>query len=480
MDSSVEISTGESSKSIVVIGGGIGGLFSAWRLLKKGYEVTVLERQNNVGGLSTSIPFEDYKMDIGPHFVTCPKNSELTTDIQALMDDKIIPIPDIHQAYRVFFKNQVLKKYPTLYEIIFKNGISSLIKSFFSYFGSKIKNRDTSNFKSVEEYLSYNYGNYLYKTWFKPYLDFTYGTKNIPIETIKEKFPIIKFKDIIQKTRKKKSKENVSEDHQSVIHWYFKFGMGTLPNVLSENIKNLGGKIILGVDVKKINHENMPKEITIVKNSEEKILKTNNILYTTPPNVTKNWFEQIQKFDFKSSLSTHCIMVFLFIDIPKVVDWWVLTNYDSNLPFYRITHQNHLSEFVCPPGKSLLCVEISTKENEELWNLDELELIKIVKNGLRVMNLFDTKKIENYKIFRFKNLYHGVEPNGNLIGKKIADTIDTFKNEFMVGVEIDAGTLVTQRLEEENSNKPSVNFGGVYMTLENSQAVVKKIIQRSK
>ena len=98
-----ENSKTSSANSIVIIGGGIGGLYSAWKLLKKGYRVTLLERQNSLGGLSTSIPYNEYKMDIGPHFVTFPKESELTNEIKAIMSDYIIPIPDIHKAYRAFF-----------------------------------------------------------------------------------------------------------------------------------------------------------------------------------------------------------------------------------------------------------------------------------------------------------------------------------------------------------------------------------------
>ena len=44
-------SKNNSSRTVLVIGGGIGGLFSAWKLLKKGFQVVVLERQNHLGGL---------------------------------------------------------------------------------------------------------------------------------------------------------------------------------------------------------------------------------------------------------------------------------------------------------------------------------------------------------------------------------------------------------------------------------------------
>ena len=37
-------------KKVLVVGAGIGGLCTAIRLLNKGYDVTILEKENRVGG----------------------------------------------------------------------------------------------------------------------------------------------------------------------------------------------------------------------------------------------------------------------------------------------------------------------------------------------------------------------------------------------------------------------------------------------
>ena len=79
-----------SSKSVVVIGGGIGGLFTAWKLCLKGMNVTVLERQKSVGGLSGSIHHDGFKIDIGPHYVILPKNLVLLMRLKVLWEVKIL------------------------------------------------------------------------------------------------------------------------------------------------------------------------------------------------------------------------------------------------------------------------------------------------------------------------------------------------------------------------------------------------------
>lgn len=53
-------------KEIIVIGGGIGGLCTAARLLKSGYRVTILEKEDKVGGRAHRITKDGYVFDMGP------------------------------------------------------------------------------------------------------------------------------------------------------------------------------------------------------------------------------------------------------------------------------------------------------------------------------------------------------------------------------------------------------------------------------
>jgi len=45
---------------IVVIGGGLSGLGASYRLSQKGYNVTVLEKEDHVGGLASSYLIDGY------------------------------------------------------------------------------------------------------------------------------------------------------------------------------------------------------------------------------------------------------------------------------------------------------------------------------------------------------------------------------------------------------------------------------------
>lgn len=64
---------GSESKRIIIIGAGPGGLASALLLAAAGFRVKILERQDRVGGRTTTIGDEGFRFDLGPTFFLYPR-----------------------------------------------------------------------------------------------------------------------------------------------------------------------------------------------------------------------------------------------------------------------------------------------------------------------------------------------------------------------------------------------------------------------
>ncbi len=60
------------SKKVIIIGAGLGGLATAIRLAAKGYAVTILEKNANVGGKVNTFETNGYKFDTGASLLTMP------------------------------------------------------------------------------------------------------------------------------------------------------------------------------------------------------------------------------------------------------------------------------------------------------------------------------------------------------------------------------------------------------------------------
>ena len=148
-----------NKKTVTIIGGGIGGLYSALKLCQAGFAITLLERQNAVGGLSTSLSVNDYKIDIGPHYMTFKRESAITQEIFDMVGfENVLEINDIEKSYLSYYNKKLLKTVPTVSDAILSSGSkAALISAFSLIFKSKLKS-DTNEMSS-EEYLKACFGN---------------------------------------------------------------------------------------------------------------------------------------------------------------------------------------------------------------------------------------------------------------------------------------------------------------------------------
>ena len=57
---------------VIIIGGGLSGLITTYELLKRGYDVEIIEASSAVGGLAKSIIWANNYIDLGPHIYHSP------------------------------------------------------------------------------------------------------------------------------------------------------------------------------------------------------------------------------------------------------------------------------------------------------------------------------------------------------------------------------------------------------------------------
>ena len=54
-------------KKVLIIGAGPAGLTAGYELAKRGYEVTLLEGDKQVGGIAKTVQYKGNRMDLGGH-----------------------------------------------------------------------------------------------------------------------------------------------------------------------------------------------------------------------------------------------------------------------------------------------------------------------------------------------------------------------------------------------------------------------------
>ena len=95
-----------STKKIIVIGSGFGGIASALRMKAKGYAVTLIEKHPDLGGRARVFKKEGFTFDAGPTVITAPN---LLEELFALFNKNIsdyVKIIPLKLWYRFIFDDK--------------------------------------------------------------------------------------------------------------------------------------------------------------------------------------------------------------------------------------------------------------------------------------------------------------------------------------------------------------------------------------
>lgn len=135
-------------KKAIVIGGGIGGLSIAARLLNKGFKVELYEKNSSLGGKTNLLKHSDFKFDLTASLLMIPKDyTELFSDCNKNYKDYFSMIP-INPLYNVFYYDGT--------NYTFSTNLPKLCNTI-----NKISKKDISNRYGYFEFLSSKYKKYL-------------------------------------------------------------------------------------------------------------------------------------------------------------------------------------------------------------------------------------------------------------------------------------------------------------------------------
>jgi len=242
-------------KKVVIIGAGPAGLAAAYRLVQTGsFKVTILEKDNQVGGLARTIHHGGNLFDIGPHrFFSQSKrvNDFWLSAIKNRAD--FLTIPRLTRMYylKKLIPYPVKLNCPTLIAL----GQRRTLKIFFSYL--KIRFRPIRPENSLADFFSNRFGSYLYQTFFKGYTKKVWGVdaENIPpdwgAQRVKSLSLLAVIRDFLMPLKHSGKKPTSLIDSFN----YPKYGSGQIYENLADKIQSLGGEIRLNCELEAINFD---------------------------------------------------------------------------------------------------------------------------------------------------------------------------------------------------------------------------------
>ncbi len=374
-------------KSVIIIGGGIGGLGLACLLGKRGYDVTIAEKNESIGGRARLWQKDGFTFDMGPSWYMMP---DVFEDFFHLLGE------DVHQYLK-------LRKLSPSYRVMLKSD-----GSYYDFFGDIEKNIKT--FESIEpgsgeklvkflEMTKYQYEIAKQEFMYKNY-DSIFDFFNKRVMTLGRKLPLFqKQSSIIKKIFHSEILQKVMQ-YQTVLIgtspgntpgiyslmnyvdfglgvWYPEGGIIELPRALEKIAKKYGVKILTNSEVEHIDVLGITAKGVVLKNGEElsaDIVVSNADIAHTDQKLLGKHAEKTEKYWDSRTLAPSAFILYLGVKgkLPNAVHHNLIfsKNWDEN--FDQIFGKNKTwptdpSLYVCVPSKS--DASVAPEEDENLFVL---------------------------------------------------------------------------------------------------------------
>jgi len=448
-----------SMRKIAILGAGLTGLSSAWKLSENN-KVEVIEKNDYLGGISGSFKHDEYTLDYGPHKIYT-QIPYIQKEIEELVGkDNLLEIP---KRSRIYLKKKFFNYPVSFIELILKLNPLLTFKIGMSFMFRKIRNIFYKKEKTYEDYISNRFGHAMYKLIFEPYAEKVWGDpKKLSYELAKTRVSIPNLSTLIKSMIFKKSNPEISAD----VFYYPKYGISTLAERMWEEAEINKGKLHLNSNIKNIKvKDNFIEEIRYKEKSKEKKIKSDFVVSTIPINELPKLMNAPNDVKKAAKKLEYRSLILLYIIINKkrlFLDNWIFFP-EKDIIFNRISEQKGFSVQNVPGDKTVLTVEISAEEDGYLMNLDDKELFEKAIIDLEKTGILTRNDVESYFLIKMDKTYPVYDLNFKKNLNVILEYLSNIKNLITNGRQglfnynnmdhcIDMGIKAARYIENEDTN----------------------------
>jgi protoporphyrinogen oxidase len=478
-------------KRAIIIGAGPAGLTAAYELLKRTDILPViLEKSDDIGGISKTINYKGNRMDIGGHrffsksdrvmnwwMNILPPQQEAGSSFTINYQNKSrdvssngIPSADPDKVMlvrkrlsRIYFLRKFFTYPITLsIETLRKLGIGRTIAILVSYLQAQAFPRKPEN--SLEDFMINRFGKTLYNLFFKDYTEKVWG---VPCSEISAEWGAQRIKGVSirkalqhainQATRKNKktSGDIAQKDTETSLieqFLYPKYGPGQLWEEVARQVQAMGGIIHMHHDVKYIHTEyNSVTEVTAVNQYTGEVLHLEGDFFfstmpvkeliagiagAVPPQV-KEIASGLQYRDF---ITVGILLKRLSYQDKHTGEWkplkledtWIYIQ-EKEVTVGRLQLFNNWSPFmVKDPDTIWVGMEFFCNETDAFWKLPDTEIAQLAIAELEKIGLATAENVLDSTVLRVEKTYPAYFGAYEHFDKVRAYT-DTLQNLFLVG-----------------------------------------------
>jgi oxygen-dependent protoporphyrinogen oxidase len=289
------------NKDVLVLGAGISGLATAYWLNKEGFNVKILERNNEPGGAMETINENGFLLDFGPNsgLETTPLIAQLAEETG--IKDQMIYANEASNT-RYILKNNELMPLPTSPKAFFNTNLFSTKAKIRLMAEPFIGKSDDGFYQSMSEFVVRRLGQEFLDYAIDPFVSGVFAGDPSKL-SVKSAFPKLYrleevYGGLIKGTIKgaRERKKNKEKSKQSAKMFSFINGMQTFPKAITNHLIN---DIEYNTQLKKIEKLSTGYKVYYNQNGEEKSIETEILLSTIPAYVLSSLI------NFDDKMKTH-------------------------------------------------------------------------------------------------------------------------------------------------------------------------------
>ncbi len=439
-----------NKKKVVVIGAGPAGLTAGAELTKTGrFNLNILEKDNQVGGLSKTITYNGCKFDIGPHhFLTHSKKVELWWKKVMEGESKENNFVQLKRFTRIYYKSHFFHYPLQALDAILGLGLIEGFLCVFSYV--KIRFFPIKNVKSFQDWVTNKFGYRLFSIFFKTYSEKVWGIPCTEIssdwasERIKG-FSLSKaiFYAFFGKFARKSAPRTLAD-----IFYYPELGAGTLWQRVADNIiqDNKNSKICLNEKVIQIKHNKNSLKSILTYNLSPRVCPTKKLneynadfFFSTMPlrDLILSLDPLPEEFIINAAkkLSYRGLITVNFIVNKKNIcpDHWLYIH-EKTVRMGRVGNMNNFSlKMIDAKDHTSLSLEYFAFVDDDLWNKTDGQLLELGKVELEKIGLVEKDLILDGMILREREAYPVYDKNYKESLNIVKNYLSKFNNLYLMG-----------------------------------------------
>jgi protoporphyrinogen oxidase len=416
-------------KPTVILGGGPAGLTAGYLLAKKGLPVIVLEAEDQVGGIAKTAVRDGYRFDLGGHrFFT--KAKEVNDLWHEIMAEEFLKRPRMSRIYW----NRKFLDYPLRGpDVIKKLGPVELTRAFLSYLWAQIKPKGRED--TFEQWVSNRFGKRLFKLFFKSYTEKVWGvpTSEIRAEWAAQRIKGLSFfsaaKAAFLGNRGDKIKSLISEFN------YPRYGPGQMWETMTEDIRALGGQVLLNHRATKIEFDG---DRVVRVHVNDRVFEPSAVISSLALRNTVGMSDPHPRGEVVAAARGLRYRDFLTVALvlngdDLFPDNWIYIH-EPDVTVGRIQNFRSWSPWMVPdPSKACVGLEFFCFAGDELWEMDDDKLVQLGMRELEQLGLARRDQLEFGFVERVPKAYPMYDADYAERVKTIRSWLDGLDNFIQVG-----------------------------------------------